>query len=66
MVRSVSRQPRAGEAAPRRSFRATDTEWSAWERAAKAEGIETVSAAIVKQMNEWSARVEARRGRSKR
>lgn len=53
----MSRQPRAGEAAPRRSFRATDAEWSAWERAAKAEGCATLSAAIVKVMNEWAARV---------
>lgn len=53
----MSRLPRAGEAAPRRSFRATDAEWSAWERAARAEGCATLSAWIVLALNERAARV---------
>ena len=58
----MSRQPRAGEAGKQRSFRATDTEWSAWERAAKAEGCATLSAWIVLTLNA-RAKTAARRAR---
>ena len=53
----MSRQPRAGAAGKQRSFRATEAEWAAWVQAAEAEGFATPSAAIVKVMNEWAARV---------
>ena len=59
----MSRQPRAGAAGKQRSFRATEAEWASWMRAAEAEGFSTPSAAIVKVMNEWAARVVKRKKR---
>ena len=52
----MSRLPRSGEAGKQRSFRATDTEWSAWERAAKAEDCATLSAWIVRTLNARATR----------
>jgi hypothetical protein len=57
----MSRQPRAGEAGKQRSFRATEAEWSAWTRASETAGFATLSAAIVKVMNQWATRVTAPR-----
>lgn len=36
----MSRHSRAGEPGRQRSFRATDSEWSAWESAAKHAGVD--------------------------
>lgn len=38
----IGRPPRAGEAAPQRTLRATDAEWALWKKAARAAG-KTVS-----------------------
>ena len=62
----MSRQPRAGRAAHPVTVRATPIERAHWKRAAKAEGCATLSAAIVKVMNEWAARVAPVQRRNRR
>lgn len=52
----MSRPPRAGTAGKPVTIRATDAERAAWERAAKADGLDSLSAWIVKVLNQKAAR----------
>ena len=61
----MSRQLRADSPGKPRAFRVTDAEWAQWERAAKAEGCETVSAWAVKTLNARAERTAPNK-RSKR
>lgn len=62
----MSRQPRAGEAGKPVTIRATDAERMAWERSAKVEGCATLSAWIVKALNQRAAHPAARARRAGR
>jgi len=61
----VSRQPRAGEPGKPVTIRAIDAERTMWERAAEAEGCATLSAWIVRALNERAARVVPGKARRK-
>lgn len=58
----MSRLPRAGTAGKLVGIRATDAERAAWERAAKAEGCATLSAWIVRALNERAPSVSGETG----
>lgn len=59
----MSRALRAGVPGRPRAFRVTDAEWMQWERAAKAEGCETVSAWAVRTLNTRAERTASSKAR---
>ena len=62
----MSRQPRAVRAAHPVTVRATTTERAHWKRAAKAEGLATLSAWAVKVLNARAGRVAPVQQKSRR